>query len=203
MLFILTLFIFAILTSAYYLKIKSKEGVGPNEGSIGDFSIALKLSHEKPQFSDVSEKEATEIEKTIDIFEKYKYKRDFVAAIKMLNPPENQDEKGWLNHLFGNDLAYLNNGNPSPRFFNKANYHLLVGYDTERIIKKGGAFYAYVRELRVLNVAEEGVSPKYEAKIQGLTFELVSNTKSYEISRYYHTNHSSTANLKYEGFVAF
>jgi len=151
----------------------------------------------------ISHKEALEIEKVIETFERHKYQKDFVRAIGMLTPPQNQEEKGWLDHLLGNDLAELNNDNPSPRFLNKANYHLSVGYDIEKVTKKGNVFYARIKERRVLNVAEEGASPEYETQTQDLTFELLNNGGSYEILRYYHTNPTSVANLKYEGFVAF
>lgn len=150
-----------------------------------------------------SYKETLEVEKVIATFEEYKYQKDFVGAIKILIPPTNQEEKRWFDHLLGNDLVELNNGNPSPRFLNKANFHLSVGYDIEKIIKKGNVFYAHIKELRVLNVADEGASPEYKTQTQDLTFELLNNTENYEISRYYHTNPSSIANQKYEGFVAF
>jgi hypothetical protein len=150
-----------------------------------------------------SHKEALEIEKVIATFEGLKYQKDFVGAIKVLTPPENQEEKGRLDHLLGNDLAEFNNGNPSPRFLNKANFHLSVGYDIEKITKKGNIFYAHIKELRVLNVADEAASPEYETQAQDLIFELVNNGGNYEIPRYYHTNPTSIVNLKYEGFVAF
>jgi len=150
-----------------------------------------------------SHKEALEIEKVIATFEGHKYQEDFVGAIRMLTPPENQKEKEWLNHLLGNDLAEFNNGTPSPRFSNKVNFHLSVGYDIEKITKKDNVFYVRIKELRVLNVAEKGASSEYEAQTQDLTFELSNNAGNYEISRYYHTNSSSVANLKYEGSAAF
>jgi len=150
-----------------------------------------------------SHKEALEVEKVIATFEGHKYQKDFVGAIRMLTLPQNQEEKGWLDHLLGNDPVDTNNGNLSPRFLNKTNYHLLVGYDIEKVTKKGNLFYAHIKELRILNVADEGTSPEYETKTQDLTFELLNNGGNYEISRYYHTNPTSIANLKYEGFVAF
>ena len=144
-------------------------------------------------------KEALEIKKVIATFEGHKHQKDFVGAIRMLTPPQNKEEKGWLDHLLGNDLA----DSPSPRFSNKANYHLSAGYDIEKITKKDNVFYAHIKELRVLNMAEEGASSKYETKAQDLTFELLDNGGNYEISRYYHANPTSIADLKYEGFVAF
>ena len=146
-----------------------------------------------------SHKEALEIKKVIATFEGLKHQKDFVRAIGMLTPPQNQEEKEWLDHLLGNDLT----DSPSPRFLNKVNFHLSVGYDIEKITKKGNIFYARIKELRVLNVVEEGAGSEYETKVQDLTFELLNNGGNYEISRYYHTNPTSIANLKYEGFVAF
>jgi hypothetical protein len=150
-----------------------------------------------------SYKEALEIEKVIVTFEEHKYQKDFVGAIKMLTPPQNQEEKGWLDHLLGNDLADINNGNPFPRFLNKVNFHLLVGYDIEKVTKRDNVFYARIKEHRILNMADEGAIPEYEAQTQDLTFELLNNGGNYEISKYYHTNPTSVTNLKYEGFVAF
>jgi len=69
-----------------------------------------------------------------------------------------------LTILLGNDPVDTNNGNLSPRFLNKTNYHLLVGYDIEKVTKKGNVFYARIKERRVLNVAEEGASPEYETQ---------------------------------------
>ena len=149
-----------------------------------------------------SHKEALEIGKVIATFEGLKYQKDFVGAIGMLTPPQNQEEKEWLDHLLGNDLADTNDGNPSPRFLNKVNFHLLVGYDIEKVTKKDNVFYAHVKEHRVLNLAEDGASSEYKAQTQDLTFELLNNGGSYEISRYYHTNPTSLVDLKYEGFVA-
>ncbi len=146
-----------------------------------------------------SHKEALEIEKVIVTFEGHKYQKDFIGAIGMLTPPQNQEEKEWLNHLLGNDLA----DSPSPRFSNKVNFHLSIGYDLEKVTKKGDVFYAQIKEHRVLNVAEEGASSEYEAQIQDLTFELLDNGGNYRISKYHHTNPTSIANLKYGGFVAF
>jgi len=201
---ICVLFSIAGIGLVFYLGINiGKEQKELNKKPTEDFSIDLRIDNNKPQFASLSEEEILEVEKTIEIFEKCKYKKDFVKAIKMLTPAENQEEKEWLDHLLGNDLVEFNNGKPSPRFTNKVNYHLLVGYEIEKIAKRGEVFYAYTKELRLLNVAEEGVDSNYKAEIQDLTFELLNNTGTYEISRYYHTNSSSIANLKYEGFTAF
>jgi len=184
----------------YWLR---QEGIKNTISSVESPSLVLNLSKDEPQYLEVSKQEALKIEKVIAIFEGQKYQKDFVGAIGMLTLPQNQEEIGWLDHLLGNDLADTNDGNPSPRFLNKANFHLLVGYDIEKVTKKGNVFYAHIKELRVLNMAGEGATPEYEAHMQDLTFELLNNGGNYEISRYYHTNPTSIANLKYEGFVAF
>jgi len=86
--------------------------------------------------------------------------------------------------------------------FAKLKDEKLSKQNIEKVTKKGNLFYAHIKELRILNVADEGTSPEYETKTQDLTFELLNNGGNYEISRYYHTNPTSIANLKYEGFVA-
>jgi len=200
-LFAFTLLALTSVVIVYYLQTNREKGV--NENSKETPQVNLTLNREKPQLLEISETEALEIEKVIAYFEEYKYKKDFVGAIGMLTPPKDQEEGGWLDHLLGTDLVKLNNDKPSPRFTNKVNYHLLVGYDIWKITKKEGVFYTYVKELRVLNVAEEGTIPKYETKMQDLTFELLNNERHYKISKYYHANPSSSVNLKYEGFAAF
>lgn len=164
-----------------------------------NISINLILNSDKPQLQNVSEKEAVEIEKTMAIFEQYKYEKDFVGAINMMTPPENKEEQSWLDHLLGTDLKKIN-VQYSSRFLDKVNFHFLVGYNIEKIEKKNNTFYISVKELRVLNTAEEGVSLKYETSMQNITFEISNN---YEISKYYHSKSTTIANLKYEGFAAF
>lgn len=101
-----------------------------------------------------------------------------MRAIEILTLPENQEEKEWFNHLLGNDLAEFTGGKPFLKSLNKVNYHLTVGYDIEKIAKEDDVFYAHVKELRVLDVAEEGANPKYKAQMQDLTFELLNKTKT-------------------------
>ena len=103
--------------------------------------------------------------------------------------------------MSGNDTARVF-GSPSPRFSNKVNFHLLVGYDIKKITKDGNVFYVHIKELRVIDVADEGAPPKPVTDIQDITFELVDDGGSYQISRHYHTNPASSVDLKYEGFVA-
>ena len=173
-----------------------------SEGSTnGRSSINFWLCEGDPQYLGVSEEEALKIEKVIDDFEGFKYQVNSTAAIKMLTPPQTEMEEWWLNHLSGDDaLGVLDS--PTPRFLNKVNFHLSLGYDVEKITKEGDVFYAHIKELRVINVAEEGAMSKYVTDTQDLTFELVENSAGYQISRYYHTNPTSLVNLKYEGFVA-
>lgn len=165
-------------------------------------SLVHWLCEEEPLYVELSRPVALEIEKVIDDFERLKYQKDFVGAIKMLTPPQTQDEEAWFGHLMGTDLKRFNDGEPSPRFLNKVNFHLSVGYDVEKITKRGDVFYTHIKELRVINVADEGAISKYVTDIQDLTFELIDNGETYEISRYYHTNPTSLVDLKYEGFVA-
>ena len=120
----------------------------------------------------------------------------------MVTPPQTNDEEWWLNHLLGNDLVLYPEDEPSPRFSNKVNFHLLAGYDIEKITREGDVIYAHIKELRVIDVADEGARPNPVTDIQDLTFELVNGGESYQISRYYHTNPTSLVDLKYEGFVA-
>lgn len=120
----------------------------------------------------------------------------------MATPSQTKDEEWWFNHLLGNDLTLIPENEPSDRFSNKVNFHLLVGYDIEKITKEGNVFPAHTKELRVIDVADESAPPEPETDIQDLTFELANNNGSYEISRYYHTNPTSLVDLKYESFVA-
>lgn len=167
-----------------------------------DPSLVFWLCEDDPLYLEVSKPVALEIEKVIDAFERLKYQRDFVGAIKMLTPPQTQEEEAWFGHLLGTDLKRFKDGDPSPRFLNKVNFHLSVGYDVEKITKRGDVFYVHIKELRVINVANEGAISDYVTDIQDLTFEVIDNGESYQISRYYHTNPTSLVDLKYEGFVA-
>lgn len=174
-----------------------------SEGSTNERSpINFWLCEEDPQHLDVSEEEALKIEKVIDDFEGLKHQKDFVGAIEMLTPPQTKDEEWWFDHLLGNDLALSPEDEPSDRFSNKVNFHLLVGYDIEKIAKDGNVIYVHIKELRVIDVADEGAPPKPVTDVQDLIFELIDNGKIYQISRYYHTNPTSLVDLKYEGFVA-
>ena len=119
----------------------------------------------------------------------------------MITTPENKDEQGWLDHYLGNDLESMNNGKPSPRFLNNVNYHLLVGYDIKTITKKNDTYYANASELRIINTGDGTIT--YKAETQDLTFELIDINGNFKISKYYHSNPTSNANLKYEGFVAY
>lgn len=142
-----------------------------------------------------------DIENLLEKFEKYKFDKDFVSAINMITTPENDKEKGSFDHFMGNDLI-KENEQPSPRFFNKDKFHILVGYDIEKIEKKENTFFVYVKELR--NLANFDNYPlKYTADIQNLIFEMELINDKLIISKYYHQNPTSLANLKYEGFVSF
>jgi len=155
-----------------------------------------------PQYLGVFEQEALEISEVVETFERLNYQKDFVRAIKMITSPKTKDEEWWFDHLLGNDLELIPEDEPSDRFSNKVNFHLLVGYDIEKITKEGNVVYAHIKELRVIDVADEGAPPKPVTDIQDITFELVDDGESYQISRYYHTNPTSLVDLKYEGFVA-
>lgn len=163
--------------------------------------INLNLNSENTVLSNTSQQDAIKIKEQIKIFENFKYQKDFSNAIGVMTPPQNVEEKGWLGHLLGTDLADLNNGKPSPRFLGKAYFHILVGFGIENINKKDNTYYANVNELRVINSAEG--TPKYITQTQNLTFEIIIDESEYKISKYYHTNPTSSTNLKYDGFVAF
>jgi hypothetical protein len=154
-----------------------------------------------PQYLGVSEQEALEMGKVIATFEGLKHQKNFVEAIKMLTPPQTEMEEWWFNHLSGNDALRVFDS-PTPRFLNKVNFHLLVGYDIEKITKEGNVFYAHIKELRVIDLSDDGTDPNPVTDIQDLTFELVNSNGGYQVSRYYHTNPTSLVDLKYEGFVA-
>lgn len=201
-LLVATLFILVSLAGVYCWQTRSHKEKIINSAPVESPVFVFWLSWGDPQYAGISEDEAVEAEKAIETFERLKHQRDFVGAIKMITPPQTEDEEWWLGHLLGNDLAGANEGNPSPRFPNKVNFHLLAGYDIEKITKEGNIFYAHIKELRVIDVANEGAHPEPVTDIQDLTFELVNNNGSYEISRYYHTNPTSLVDLKYEGFVA-
>jgi len=154
-----------------------------------------------PQYTGVSGEEALEVGKVIATFEGLKYQKDFVGAIKMLTPPQTEMEEWWFNHLSGNDALRVFDS-PTPRFLNKVNFHLLVGYDIEKITKEGNVVYAHIKELRVIDLSDDGTHPDPVTDIQNLTFELANSNGGYQVSRYYHTNPTSLVDLKYEGFVA-
>jgi hypothetical protein len=200
-LLVVTLLVLVSLAGVYCWQAKSHQKATVDETSIENPSFAFWLVQGDPQLG-VSEGEALEIGKVIATFEELKYQKDFVGAIKMLTPPQTNDEEWWFDHLLGNDLTLIPEDEPSDRFLNKVNFHLLVGYDIEKITKDGNVVYAHIKELRVIDVADEGVSPKPVTDIQDITFELVGDGESYQISRYYHTNPISLVDLKYEGFVA-
>lgn len=154
--------------------------------------------------SDIPEQEISKIQEVVKTFENLKYRKDFVGAFDQITPPQTTEEKGWLDHLLGNDLASLNNNKPSPRFSDKANFHIMAGYETESITKKSDTYYASVKEIRFVNsVKEDGDTPNYVLQTQDLTFELIDNQGVFQISKYYHTKPTSLVSLKYEGFVAY
>lgn len=190
------------LAGVFCWQTKSPKEEIVDETPIENPAFAFWLVQDDPQYLGLSEQEALEIEKVIATFEGLKHQKNSVGAIKMITPPQTKDEEWWLNHLIGNDLVLYPEDEPSPRFSNKVNFHLLAGYDIEKITKKDNIIYAHIKELRVIDVADEGAPPEPVTDIQDLTFELVNNNGSYEISRYYHTNPTSLVDLKYEGFVA-
>lgn len=200
-LLVATLFILVSLTGVCCWQTKSHKEEAIDEVPAESPVFAFWLIQDDPQYLGVSEGEALEIEKVIETFERFKYQKDFVSAIKMLTPPQTNDEKGWFDHLLGNDAVRVS-GRPFPRFLNKVNFHLLAGYDIEKTTKDGNVVYAHIKELRVIDVANEGARPEPVTDIQDLTFELVKNNGGYQISKYYHTNPASLVDLKYEGFVA-
>jgi len=173
-------------------------------GKYADESSILSswLVQSDPQYIGVSGEEVLEVGKVIATFEELKYQKNFVGAIKMLTPPQTKDEEWWFDHLLGNDLALIPEDEPSDRFSNKVNFHLLVGYDIEKITKDGNIVYAHIKELRVIDLSDDGTHPDPVTDIQNLTFELVNSNGGYQVSRYYHTNPTSLVDLKYEGFVA-
>lgn len=162
---------------------------------------AFWLVQSDPQYLGVSEQETLEVGKVVETFERLKHQKNYVAAIKMLTPPQTEMEEWWFNHLSGNDALRVFDS-PTPRFLNKVNFHLLVGYDIEKMTKEGNVFYVHIKELRVIDLSDDGTHPDPVTDIQDLTFELVNNNGDYQISRYYHTNPTSLVDLKYEGFVA-
>ncbi|OGV94728.1 hypothetical protein A3A66_01825 [Microgenomates group bacterium RIFCSPLOWO2_01_FULL_46_13] len=194
-------FVVLVVGLLFFIYRPKTEKVKPN-GLATDFSISLEIDGKETQIIDLHEDEKVQIEEKIDEFEKFKYNKDFVAAIGLFSAPENTEEEGWLDHLLGNDLIMFNDNQPSPRFFNNDKFHLLVGYDIEKIERRENVLYAFVKELRVLNNSE-GTVPNYQTQVQDLTFELVNTSDGYQISRYYHAKPTSTNDLKYEGFMAF
>lgn len=194
--------ILVLITGFYCCQTKSHEEVVVDKAPVENPVFASWLVQGDPQYLDVSEQEALEIGKVIAAFEGLKHQKDFVGAIKMLTPPQTNDEKGWFNHLLGNDLTLIPEDEPSDRFLNKVNFHLLVGYDIEKITKDGNIVYAHIKELRVIDLSDDGTHPDPATDIQNLNFELVNSNGGYQISRYYHTNPTSLVDLKYEGFVA-
>jgi len=197
------IFVTAIVVLAGFLTVRVRTGEKTSKEPNGEFSINLDINNQATQTVNLPENEAAEIEKELDIFEKFKFKKDFVSAVGLFTPPGNADEKQWLDHLLGNDLTSLNDSQPSPRFLNKDNFHLLAGYDIEKIEKKDDTVYTYVKELRVLNTSKEGEPPDYKTDIQNLIFEMVDTDNGLIISRYYHTKPTSSVNLKYEGFISY
>lgn len=200
-LLILALLIFVSLAGVYCWQTKSHKEKVVEETPVESPVFAFWLIKDDPQYLGVSEQEALEIEKVIETFERLKHQKDFVGAIKMITPPQTKMEKWWFNHLSGND-AVRALGSPSPRFLNKVNFHLLAGYDIEKVTREDNVFYAHIKELRVIDVANEGARPEPVTDIQDLTFELVKNNEGYQISRYYHTNPTTLVDLKYEGFTS-
>jgi hypothetical protein len=168
-----------------------------------NFSVSLSINNSETQTINLSDEETKEVKEEIEIFEKYKHDKDFVSAIGLITAPENTEEKGWLDHFLGNDVSSANNGQPIPRFFNKDKFHLLVGYDIEKIEKRDNVIYASVQELRIINASEEGAPPNWQTDIQNLTFEVVGTNDGLKISKYYHTEPNRLVDLKYEGFMAF
>lgn len=195
-------FILASLLATYCWQTKSYQKAIVDEIPVESPVFAFWLIQGDPRYLGVSEEEALEIEKVVEAFEGLKHKRDSVGAIKMLTSPQTKDEEWWFNHLLGNDLVLYPEDEPSPRFSNKVNFHLLVGYDIEKITREGDVIYTHIKELRVIDVADEGAPPETVTDTQDLTFELIDNGENYQISRYYHTNPTSLVDFKYEGFVA-
>lgn len=200
-LLVATLLVLASLAGVYCWQTKSHQKAIVDETSIENPAFTFWLVQGDPQYLGVSEQEALKVRKVIATFEGLKYQKDFVGAIKMLTPPQTNDEKWWFDHLSGNDALRVLDS-PTPRFLNKVNFHLLTGYDIEKIAKDGNVYYAHVKELRVIDVADEGAPPEPVTDIQDITFELVDDGETYQISRYYHTKPTSLVDLKYEGFVA-
>ena len=193
-----------VLFAVGYWVTRAKPQEKVKEQPTKDFSITLDFDGKDTQNVNVSDQEVQKVKKEIDLFEKYKYQKDSVSAIELLTPPADQVEKGWLDHFLGNDLASLNNGSPSPRFLNKDKLHLLVGYHIEKIEKKDGVIYVSTKELRVLDVSEEGATlRRFETNPQDLTFEIINTDNGLHISQYYHAKATSVALKKYEGFVSY
>lgn len=201
-LLVATLLVLTSFAVVYCWQTKSHKEAVVDETPVKNPVSAFWLVQGDPQYLGVSEGEALELGKVIAAFEGLKHQKDFVGAIKMLTPPQTNDEKGWFNHLLGNDLVLYPDDEPFPRFLNKVNFHLLVGYDIEKITKEGNVVYAHIKELRVIDLSDDGTHPDPVTDIQNLTFELVENSAGYQVSRYYHTNPTSLVDLKYEGFVA-
>jgi len=200
-LLVATLFLLVPLAGIYCWQTKSHKEEVINEAPVESPVFAFWLIEGDPQYLGVSEQDALEIEEVIETFERLKHQKDFVGAIKMITSPQTEMEKWWFNHLSGNDAVRVL-GSPSPRFLNKVNFHLLAGYDIEKITEEGNVFYAHIKELRVIDVADEGARPEPVTDIQDLTFELVINNGNYQISRYYHINPTTLVDLKYEGFTS-
>jgi hypothetical protein len=197
-LFVATLLVLASLAVVYCWQTKSHKEAVVDKTPVENPSFAFWLVQGDSQYLGVSEGEALEIEKVIATFEGLKHQKDFVGAIKMLTPPQTNDEKGWFDHLLGNDLTLIPEDEPSDRFLNKVNFHLLVGYDIEKITKDGNIVYAHIKELRVIDLSDDGANPDPVTDIQDLTFELVNSNGGYQVSRYYHANPTSLVDLKYE-----
>lgn len=195
--------IFIVIALIYWFQIKpfKTSNIESNMSPAKNEPIDLNLNSENTILSNTSQQDAIKIEEIIKIFENFKYQKDFANALGVITSPQNVEEKGWLSHLLGADLADLNDSKPSPRFLNKANFHILVGFGIESIDKKDNIYYAKVNELRIINSEEE--TPKYITQTQNLTFEIIYSEGGYKISKYYHTNVTNLVNLKYEGFVAY
>jgi hypothetical protein len=205
-LFLVTIVILiGIIMTVFYLHPNpAKKTTVSGKPAVESNLVDLRQSQGISIVSDVPVQETAKIQEVIKIFENLKYQKDFVAAIGMFTLPQTTEEKEVLSGLLGEDLASLNDGKPSPRFTYKANFHIMAGYETESITKKGDVYYVSVKELRFIDfVKEDGDTPNLVLQAQDLTFELVNNQGTFQISKYYHANPTSLVTLKYEGFVAY
>lgn len=193
-------FVLIILFTSCIKKNVIKESIIEQQ-SVKTVSVKLDFDNKDVIVEQELNNKKIDIENLLEKFEKYRFDKDFVSAMNMITPPENDKEKGSFDHFMGNDLI-KENEQPSPRFFNKDKFHILVGYDIEKIEKNENTFFVYVKELR--NLANFDNYPlKYTADIQNLIFEMELINDKLIISKYYHLNPTSLVNLKYEGFVSY